>query len=118
MLNQILVTQPLNQTVSGHLLKNYVISVSRKGFCALGFRVSENMFTYVFGKTYNRASTRSKPNTLSQNLTVKSNRSNYILLGAVHKIHPQSGGRGCPVRTFCGQGRRGFFRSGMSALFR
>jgi len=30
------------------------------------------------------------------------------ILGAVHKIRSQSGGREvCPVRTFCGQGRKG-----------
>jgi len=35
------------------------------------------------------------------------------MLEAVHKRRPQSGWRGvCPVRTFCGQGWRGFFRCG------
>jgi len=33
--------------------------------------------------------------------------SSLICLGTVHKKRPQSGG--CPVRTFCGQGGRGFF---------
>jgi len=34
-------------------------------------------------------------------------------LGAVHKIRPQLGGGGCPVRRFCEQERGGIFRCGL-----
>jgi len=79
-------------------------------------RDSENTFKNVFDQTSIRESV------LDLNRTAFCigviSRHFRKLLGAVHKRRPQSGRRGvCTVRTFFGQGERGFLQMWTSALF-